>query len=206
MNENCSPARAPSIKVLRGASKSKGVVVVRPLGATDFLSAASLAQLAEHALRKRTVVGSIPTGGFAKTDSHLYLHMSSAENYKPSDLLSLHSCSWNFMRPFCCSECHALPEKRQRGDSNPCGQSPMDFESISLTARTQCRCLPRTCKPQLQTKLTMTQCSHTSRTCIVAVSSYTTERQFARVAKGVDLRSTAGNCAWVRTPQLTHLF
>ena len=27
--------------------------------------------------------------------------------------------------------------------------------------------------------------------------------QFARVAKGVDLRSTAGNCAWVRTPQLT---
>ena len=29
------------------------------------------------------------------------------------------------------------------------------------------------------------------------------ERQFARVAKGVDLRSTAGNCAWVRTPQLT---
>ena len=31
------------------------------------------------------------------------------------------------------------------------------------------------------------------------------ERQFARVAKGVDLRSTAGNCAWVRTPQLTSL-
>ena len=29
--------------------------------------------------------------------------------------------------------------KRHRGDSNPCGQSPMDFESISLTARTQCR-------------------------------------------------------------------
>ena len=27
--------------------------------------------------------------------------------------------------------------------------------------------------------------------------------QFARVAKGVDLRSTAGNCAWARTPQLT---
>ena len=29
---------------------------------------------------------------------------------------------------------------RQRGDSNPCGQSPMDFESISLTARTHCHC------------------------------------------------------------------
>ena len=28
--------------------------------------------------------------------------------------------------------------KRHRGDSNPCGQSPMDFESISLAARTQC--------------------------------------------------------------------
>ena len=27
-------------------------------------SPASIAQLAEHALRKRTVVGSIPTGGF----------------------------------------------------------------------------------------------------------------------------------------------
>ena len=26
--------------------------------------------------------------------------------------------------------------------------------------------------------------------------------QFARVVKGVDLRSTASNCAWVRTPQL----
>ena len=30
-------------------------------------------------------------------------------------------------------------------------------------------------------------------------------RQFARVAKGVDLRSTGGNSAWVRTPQLTYL-
>jgi hypothetical protein len=29
-------------------------------------------------------------------------------------------------------------EERHLGDSNPCGQSPMDFESISLAARTQC--------------------------------------------------------------------
>ena len=29
-------------------------------------------------------------------------------------------------------------QNRHRGDSNPCGQSPMDFESISSTARTQC--------------------------------------------------------------------
>ena len=27
---------------------------------------------------------------------------------------------------------------RHRGDSNPCGQSPMDFKSIILTTRTQC--------------------------------------------------------------------
>jgi hypothetical protein len=27
--------------------------------------------------------------------------------------------------------------------------------------------------------------------------------QFARVAQGVELRSTAGHCAWVRAPQLT---
>ena len=33
---------------------------------------------------------------------------------------------------------------RQRGDSNPCGQSPMDFESIPLAARTHCHwyCIP----------------------------------------------------------------
>ena len=29
-------------------------------------------------------------------------------------------------------------QERQRGDSNPCGQSPMDFESISITTRTHC--------------------------------------------------------------------
>ena len=32
--------------------------------AVHYTSTASLAQLAEHALRKRMVVGSIPTGGF----------------------------------------------------------------------------------------------------------------------------------------------
>ena len=31
------------------------------------------------------------------------------------------------------------PHVRHREDSNPCGQSPMDFESISLTAQTQCQ-------------------------------------------------------------------
>ena len=46
----------------------------------------------------------------------------------------LHKCS---CRSF--ASCFYLcSEKRQRGDSNPCGQSPMDFKSISLTTRTQC--------------------------------------------------------------------
>ena len=35
--------------------------------------------------------------------------------------------------------------QRQRGDSNPCGQSPMDFESISLATRTHCHVDLRTC-------------------------------------------------------------
>ena len=30
-------------------------------------------------------------------------------------------------------------EKRHRGDLSPCGQSPMDFESITLTTRSQCQ-------------------------------------------------------------------
>ena len=29
-------------------------------------------------------------------------------------------------------------QTRQRGDLNPCGQSPMDFESITLTTRSHC--------------------------------------------------------------------
>ena len=33
---------------------------------------------------------------------------------------------------------HAAQHKRHRGDSNPCGQRTMDFESISLAARAQC--------------------------------------------------------------------
>ena len=37
----------------------------------------------------------------------------------------------------------------------------------------------------------------------LAVADLNVMCQFARVVKGVDLRSTAGNCAWARTPQLT---
>ena len=35
------------------------------------------------------------------------------------------------------------PENRHRGDLNPCGQSPMDFESITLATRSQCQMLDR---------------------------------------------------------------
>ena len=38
------------------------------------------------------------------------------------------------------------PCNRHRGDSTPCGQGPMDFESISLAAQTQCL-LPALCSP-----------------------------------------------------------
>ena len=37
----------------------------------------------------------------------------------------------------------------------------------------------------------------------LAVADLNVMCRFARVVKGVDLRSTAGNCAWARTPQLT---
>ena len=41
--------------------------------------------------------------------------------------------------------------KLHRGDSNPCGKSPMDFESISLIARTPCHCLgPTGLTPELR--------------------------------------------------------
>ena len=40
-----------------------------------------------------------------------------------------------------------LPDRkiRHRGDSSPSGQSPLDFESNSLAARTQCLLLSKTC-------------------------------------------------------------
>ena len=39
---------------------------------------------------------------------------------------------------------------RQRGDLNPCGQSPMDFESITLTTRSHCPMAGLCCAPQTQ--------------------------------------------------------
>ena len=45
--------------------------------------------------------------------------------------------------------------------------------------------------------------AHTARHSADASNMLRASSQFARVAKGVDLRSTGGNSAWVRTPQLT---
>ena len=41
--------------------------------------------------------------------------------------------------------------------------------------------------------------------CLGWLFARSVKSQFARVVKGVDLRSTEGNFAWVRTPQLTSL-
>ena len=56
-------------------------------------------------------------------------------------LLQLLARAWHH----CCHCFSAQNHQRQRGDSNPCGQSPMDFGSISLAARTHCHALVRIC-------------------------------------------------------------
>jgi hypothetical protein len=44
----------------------------------------------------------------------------------------------------------ASSNKRHLGDSNPCGQSPMDFESISLATRTKCHVLRGHAPPRMK--------------------------------------------------------
>ena len=46
---------------------------------------------------------------------------------------------------------------RQRGDLSPCGQSPMDFESITLTTRSHCHVLLIACLHSLRS---ITKCMH----------------------------------------------
>ena len=81
-----------------------------------------------------------------------------ASAYQPPAIFR--SCSWTqlfFCRFLGAGNASLLPTSRQlfsvpalhpgnrhRGDSSPCGQSPMDFESISLAARTQCLLPART--------------------------------------------------------------
>ena len=56
---------------------------------------------------------------------------------------------------------------RQRGDLNPCGQSPMDFESITLTTRSHCHvCMYCITKPS-----TFKSSSGTAHTKMLHVSN-----------------------------------
>ena len=89
----------------------------------DFkkLAVASLAQLAEHALRKRMVVGSIPTGGFAVLPARCQLlewrcpaHPTGSSYSKTEDVgESRISCSNERAGAVCCtvSEVPATPAK-----------------------------------------------------------------------------------------------
>ena len=74
----------------------------------------------------------------------------------PAPLSSLEVCMLNVAVSH-----SAVRHKRHRGDSNPCGQSPMDFESISLTARTQCHDNSRgRCAPNGANRLSRTPAQH----------------------------------------------
>ena len=64
--------------------------------------------------------------------------------------------------------------KRHRGDSNPCGQSPMDFESISLAARTHCHL---SCNDSKQVKNTEENASARNRARVASIAAiYSTTR------------------------------
>ena len=55
-----------------------------------------------------------------------------------------------------------------------------------------------------EARMAVARIRHMAACCLVGIAScFLASSQFARVVKGVDLRSTAGNCAWVRAPQLT---
>ena len=82
--------------------------------------------------------------------------------------------------------------KRQRGDLNPCGQSPMDFESISLTARTHC--LGESLKESLELMST-SRWTHLRRGPEAArVRGYWGESD----SEGI--RTPAGRARWISSP------
>ena len=70
---------------------------------------------------------------------------------RPTIKLRAEAMAWNVQARVSCArlmDWATLPcQIRQRGDSNPCGQSPMDFESISLAARTHCLDLAACMRP-----------------------------------------------------------
>ena len=66
--------------------------------------------------------------------SRIVSDTSSSRVFKPSSRRVTHLHVMTCQQP-CAQGNHG---HRQRGDSNHCGQSPMDFESIPLAARAQC--------------------------------------------------------------------
>ena len=130
---------------------------------------ARLAQSAERKALNLVVVGSSPTVGvFAGRVSNMVVvgcgpklghrGLNPGPSACKADVIPLHHLPGTVFRigglhVACWGPHPVVQHKRHRGDSNPCGQSPMDFESISFTARTQCHgnsrtgCTPNGAKP-----------------------------------------------------------
>ena len=104
-------------------------------------------------------MGSSPTGGVVSSPGlHNFFHVSQSSVGLPKRKKRATWTQLFFCRHFLgAGNASLLPTSRQlfsvpalhpgnrhRGDSSPCGQSPMDFESISLAARTQCLLPART--------------------------------------------------------------
>ena len=119
-----------------------------------FLSHARLAQPAERKALNLVVVGSSPTLGVlmffgcpprARAATWTHWGLNPGLSACKADVIPLHQLpstafTHEFLLGLLVLVCDLWRGKQHRGDSNPGGQSPMDFESMSLTARTQCRC------------------------------------------------------------------
>ena len=130
------------------------VVLLLLVGAHCVGLRARLAQSAKRNARNVVVVGSKPTvcvfavrvsnmvvvGGWSKMDTlgiepRAFRMQSGCDTTTPC---ARHRFRIGGLHVACWGPHPVVQHKRHRGDSNPCGQSPMDFESISLTARTHC--------------------------------------------------------------------
>ena len=88
------------------------------------------------------------------------------------------------------AQCAVTCRAHSRSRHCPCWCGP------AVAAAVAHRCM-RGLRPQAATS----PCLRRPRACLSCSSQPPISRgQFARVVKGVDLRSTTGNCAWVRTP------
>ncbi len=103
--------------------------------------------VASHPLRMRKALGSNLSVSILFESILRYMcSLFSVNNYdrQYSSVASLVALGARCACSACCAklgeaqDSASQADRRQRGDSNPCGQSPMDFESISLAARTHC--------------------------------------------------------------------